>query len=239
MTPQGDLNGEGLGFGSPIVFYRNRSVFSTHAHLQELEKGVIKTFTLDAESMKRWSNRHLSRLPSPEAIFNNRFTRYFAGIYRSQRIAQILANGFWRLEQSANLIDHGFKEAEPLGDVVIKYEIEPGVITIMVDPSRLSPSCEKLCIMNELDADVFTVYDDSNGAHLSKGEVGAWSPVDAKWARFSAEDDSISFRLSIVEYAKMYRGWELVPGQISWSGLAYEQIAPLRPFNYTVEIETN
>jgi hypothetical protein len=238
-TPQGDLNGEGLGFGSPIAFYRDKPVFSTHAHLQALEDGAVKTFTLDAESTKRWSNLHLVGLPGPEAIFNNRLTRYFAGIYRSQRMAQIVANGFWRFEQSTSLIDHGFKKAENLGNVVVKYAIKPGVITIMVDPSKLSPCCRKLCIMNELDANVFTVYDDSDGAHLKKGEVGAWSPVDANWAKFSAPDGSMSFRLFRMESAKMYRGREFVPGHLSWSGIAYEQTAPLKPFSYNVEIEVN
>jgi len=239
MTPHGDLTGEGLGFGSPIAFYDDRPVFSIHAHLKAGESGVTKTFALDAESTKKWSNNRLSGLPGPETIFDNRFTRNFAGLYRSRRMAQFVANGFWRFEQSTGMIYHGFKEAKPWGKVVIEYTIKPGMIIITVDPSKLCPGCKKLCIMNELDAEVFTVYDDSDGAHLNKGKIGAWSPIDAMWAKFSTPDDSISFRLSKVEPARMYRGREFVPGHLSWVGLTYEQTAPLKPFSYTVEIEAN
>ena len=90
--------------------------------------------------------------------------------------------------------------------------------------------------MNELDAQVFDSYEDSSGLTLRGWRVGPWSPVEAEWARFSASNSSSSFRLWRVEGARLFRGREVVPGHLSWAGLAYELKKPLRSFTYTIDI---
>ena len=119
------------------------------------------------------------------------------------------------------------------------YEVEDDTIKVTVDSTSLGPGCTRLSVMNELDARVFDSYEDSSGLTLRGWRVGAWSPVEAEWARFSASDGSSSFRLGRVESARLFRGREVVPGHLSWAGLAYELRKPLRPFTYTVEIGNN
>lgn len=236
VGPGLDLAGEGVGFGLPVAFYGGRPVFSTHASLEATDGGARKVFTMDAASTKRWSSRLLSGLPGPGALFDGWLMGNLSGMYRSRGFAQVVANGFWRLERSTGAIEHGFAPTRPRGSVSVEYAVAPGTIRVSVDPSGLSTGCERLCLMNELDARVFDSYDDSGGARLLGWRVGAWSPVDADWARFSARDGSTSFRLRRVEGARMFRGREIVPGHLSWAGLAYEVVAPLRGFGYAVEV---
>ena len=160
-------------------------------------------------------------------------------LYRFRGFAQLVANGFWRLERSTRAIEHGFTATNSKGNVSVDYTVEPSTLGISVDPSELSPGCERLCLMNELDTKIFDSYDDSDGIRLRGWKVGAWSPVEADWARFSAYDGSISFKLLKLEDVKMFRGREIVPGHLLWAGLAYDMGAPLHGFSYTVEIGTH
>jgi hypothetical protein len=231
-----DVAGEGVGFGVPVALVGGRFVYSTHAEVEKTEGGVRKTFEIDAMSTKKWASRLLSGLPGPAALFDGWLMRNLSSLYHSRGLAQIVANGFWRLERSTGAIEHGFSSTSTRGIVSVEYTVESDAIRITVDPMGLSPGCERLCLMNELDARLFDSYDDSGGLELHGWRVGAWSPVEAEWARFTAGDGSSFFKLGRVEGARMFRGREMVPGHLSWAGLAYELKKPLRRFTYTVEI---
>jgi hypothetical protein len=232
----GDVAGEGVGFGVPVALIKGSFVYSTHAEVEKTEGGAIKTFEMDAISTKRWTSRLLSGLPGPTALFDSWLMGNLSSLYRSRGFAQVVANGFWRLERSTGAIEHGFSSIPTRGRVLVDYKVEADTIIITVNTSGLGPSCEKLFLMNELDAQVFDSYDDSDGLELRGWHVGAWSPVEAEWARFKARDGSSSFKLGSVEGARLFRGREVVPGHLSWAGLAYELEQPLRQFTYTVKI---
>ena len=231
-----DVAGEGVGFGVPVAFIGGRFVYSTHAKVEETKGGARKTFEIDATSTKRWTSRLLSGLPGPASLFDGWLMRNLSPLYRSRGFAQIVANGFWRLERSTGVIEHGFSSSLTRGSVTVEYRVEPDAIRITVDPKGLDPECDRLCLMNELDARLFDSYDDSGGIKLHGWRVGAWIPVEAEWARFTANDGSSYFKLGRVEGARMFRGREIVPGHLSWAGLAYELKKPLRRFTYTIDI---
>jgi hypothetical protein len=231
-----DVAGEGVGFGVPVAFIGGSFVYSTHAEVEETEEGARKTFEMDAVSTKRWGNRLLSGLPGPNVLFDGWLMGNLSPLYRSRGFAQVIANGFWRLERSTGAIKHNFSSTQTRGSVSVEYKVKDDSIIVAVDPTGLGPSCERLCLMNELDARVFDFYDDSDGLTLRGWRVGAWNPVEADWARFRASDDSTSFKLGKVEGARLFRGREVVPGHLSWAGLAYELKQPLRQFTYIVKI---
>ncbi len=231
-----DIAGEGVGFGVPVAFIGGNFVYSTHAKVEQIDKGARKTFEMNAISTKIWRSRLLSGLPGPDALFDGWLMGNLSPLYRSWGFAQIVANGFWRLERSTQAIEHGFSPTQSRGSVSMDYEVEDDVIRVTMDPTGLVPGCTRLSVMNELDARVFDSYEDSSGLTLHGWRVGAWSPVEAEWARFSASDGSSSFRLWGVEGARLFRGREVVPGHLSWAGLAYELRKPLCLFTYIVEI---
>lgn len=231
-----DVAGEGVGFGVPIALVGGRFVYSTHAEVEETKEGARKTFKIDATSTKKWASRLLSGLPGPAVLFDGWLMRNLSPLYHSRGFAQVVANGFWRFERSTGVIEHGFSSTSTRGSVSVEYTMESDAIRITVDPTGLGPGCERLCLMNELDARFFDSYDDSGGLELHGWRVGAWSPVEAEWARFTAGDGSSFFKLERVEGARMFRGREMVPDHLSWAGLAYELKKPLHQFTYTVEI---
>jgi hypothetical protein len=231
-----DVAGEGVGFGVPVAYIGESFVYSTHAEVEETNGGARKTFEMDAVSIKRWGSRLLAGLPGPNTLFDGWLMGNLSPLYRSRGFAQVVANGFWRFERSIGVIEHGFSSTKTRGSVSVEYKVEADTIRVTVDPAGLGSGCERLSVMNELDARVFDSYDDSDGLQLRGWRVGAWSPVEAEWARLSAADGSSSFKLGKVEGARLFRGREIVPGHLSWAGLAYELRKPLHRFAYTVEV---
>ncbi len=59
------------------------------------------------------------------------------------------------------------------------------------------------------------------GCVLKGNEIGSWDEIHADEATFQDPADGLSFTLKKVDGARMFRGRELVPGRLAWSGLAY------------------
>ncbi|MCX9025362.1 MAG: hypothetical protein OIN85_04610 [Candidatus Methanoperedens sp.] len=88
--------------------------------------------------------------------------------------------------------------------------------------------------MNELGANHFDSYRDSNGLFLRGKAIGTWDETIADETSFIDFRDSIAFTLNRVKEARMFRGRELVEGRLAWSGLAY--VLPHDIINFTYDI---
>ena len=93
-TAVADIAGEEVGFGTPVAFICGSFVYSTHAKIEQIDKGARKTFEMDAVSTKRWKSRLLSGFPGPDALFDGWLIGNLSPLYRSRGLAQVVANGF-------------------------------------------------------------------------------------------------------------------------------------------------
>ena len=90
--------------------------------------------------------------------------------------------------------------------------------------------------MNELGANHFDRYRDSNGLFLKGNAIGTWDEIFADEASFIDSCDNIAFTLKQVKGARMFRGRELVEGRLAWSGLAYRLPRDIINFAYDIRI---
>ena len=51
-TAVADIAGEEVGFGTPVAFICGIFVYSTHAKVEQIDKGARKTFEMDAVSIR-------------------------------------------------------------------------------------------------------------------------------------------------------------------------------------------
>ncbi len=169
-----ELIGEGMGFGVPVVKYRNKTYFSSTAEcsIHETEKGdcVIKRFVLDTISHKRlgkasYVNDRLYRL------FHRVFERAYLG-YGDLFPFFDKAMEFRRLLG----IHTEFTRVKPKGTIAVKYSIKPEFIRVQVDLSGFEKSdCEEIIILNEQGSTFFSHYSDSEGLRLRNARIGAWT----------------------------------------------------------------
>ena len=96
--------------------------------------------------------------------------------------------------------------------------------------------CTEVNIMNELGANHFDRYRDSNGLFLKGNAIGTWDEIFADEASFIDSCDNIAFTLNAKKGARMFRGRELVEGRLAWSGLAYRLPGDIINFDYDIRI---
>ena len=78
--------------------------------------------------------------------------------------------------------------------------------------------------MNELGADDFGRFVDSDGADLRGADIGAWNPVRAATASFVAEpaaSRSPSTAPDGCAGVRLFRGREVARGRLAWAGFGY------------------
>jgi len=117
----------------------------------------------------------------------------------------------------------------------------PCNVVVSADLSHLPDSVTEVVLMNELGADIFSRYVDSDGADLRGAGIGAWNQVRAATASFVAEQSGVSFTLDSdpdpdAPGVRLYRGREKARGRLAWAGFGYS----LRPgpvaITYTLRI---
>ena len=116
----------------------------------------------------------------------------------------------------------------------------PGEVLVSVGLNGLPDAVTEIILMNELGADVFGRYVDSDGADLRGAGIGAWNRVRAATGSFVAEESGISFTLESDPDpdapARLFRGREVARGRLAWAGFGYS----LRPgpvtFTYPLQI---
>lgn len=247
-----DLAEEGVGFGVPVALRGHRAVFagSTSAHLDERgadTAAVLRTtgltYRLDlAERLVFGAARHQASGTQKRGWAAPRlFDRAHDGLSRLHRerpgTRPALDSGSRTLRRVSGMTTR-FDPTAPAGSVTADYEFPaPGVLTVTVDPRGLTdPSVTGLAIMNELGATAFTDYRDGGGLELAGGRIESWAEVDADWAALAAPTLSLELVARAVHGARMFRGRELSPGRLAWTGFAYLLAPPWQPFSYEVRV---
>ena len=121
------------------------------------------------------------------------------------------------------------------GSVRATYRITGSKIDVILKFPLIDGCTEKI-VLNELGANWFDAYEDSDGLILKGNEIGSWDEIHAEYAAFFDHADGLSFTLKKVEGARMFRGRELVPGRLAWSGLAYVLPPHRDEFTYSITI---
>jgi hypothetical protein len=236
-----ELSSEGVGFGVPVLKRGPRAVFPGSAEISVhagTPQAITMTYTMDrVERLGGLRRRLFLHRPLDEA------REAFALLYRRvpllRRPLLAASNGIrWLLRVRTR-----FEQTAPVAVVPMTYAAgdRPGDVRVSADLSRLPPAVTEVVLMNELGADVFDRFVDSDGADLRGAGIGAWNQVHAAAASFVATEAGISFTLEShpdpdAPGARLYRGRELARGRLAWAGFGYS-LAPGPPsFTYTLRV---
>ncbi len=230
-----ELIEEGLGFGAPVVKYRDKTYFSSSAEISiertASTRRVSKTYVMDAVSRKKfWRATYID-----DGVYSS-IRKTFAKAYLSKKNLSPYFNAVMELRQLAK-IKTEFLKVKPRGTVTVTYEVKPTQIEVSVDFSDLSLSrCDEILVLNEQGSSAFQKYVDANGLTLLGRDIGAWDAVAADWASLVNVKGQLSFSLRRMRGAKLFRGWERTKNRFSWAGLSYSLKPTCGTLNYTVEL---
>lgn len=234
-----DLSEEAVGFGVPVV----------KRGLQAIFPGELEIFPHDQNPVKQITARYNMNLEERirqvgSGIVNNRL------VYSSKNIMAALIRNlpFMRgiLTRTSNLLraSLGWETTyEPISyftHLALNYSIEAdkGLITVeLIGQKYISRGISEIIVMNELGANYFDHYADTDGNHLSGKKIGCWNPVTATEASFNSSQHGITFSLSQVKGAKLFRGLELIDKRLAWAGFGYTFPPTLEHFNYSITIK--
>jgi hypothetical protein len=236
-----DLSNEGVGFGVPVLKLGHRAVFAGSAEIivhQGSPHSITMTYTMDrVERLSGRRHRLILHRPLDEA------REAFALLYRRapllRRPLLAASNGIrWLLRVRTR-----FEQTTPVADVTVTYAAgeRPGEVVVSADLSRIPDTVTEVVLMNELGADVFDRFVDSEGADLRGAAIGAWNQVRAARASFVAEKSGVSFTLEsapdpAAPGVHLYKGREVAKGRLAWAGFGYS----LRPgpptLTYTLRV---
>ncbi len=232
-----ELIEEGVGFGVPVVKYRDKTFFSSSAETstQENEKIPVlkKRYTLDTVSRKRfWKAAYINDdfYSLIQNLFEKAYLRYESLWPIFNRVMELRRTFKIRTE---------FVRVKPRGSIEFKYLLKPSLIKIKVDFSDLElDKCQEILILNEQGSSYFRKYADTDGLELANEMIGAWTAVKANEASLSDAKKTLSFALENADTARLLRGWENTRGRFSWAGLSYSLSPKSRTFDYVIKIKT-
>jgi hypothetical protein len=227
---------EGMGYGVPVVKYKDKTYFSSTAQVSIYQKqskcNIKKTYTLDAISRKKiWRSSYID-----DDVYSLA-RKTFAKLYLKHKKVSPLFNNVMVLRNMAK-IKTEFQKVKPKGTVAVNYEIQPVAINVSIDFSDLTlDGCEELLVLNEQGSNTFDTYVDSNGLTLSGRQIGGWDKVTANQASMSSGKKQIAFCLQKNRIASLFRGWENTRGRFSWAGLNYSLNPGNRIFDYSIRLD--
>jgi len=230
-----ELIEEGIGFGVPVVQYKDKTYFSSSAGVSVRKSGnsqlLEKRYVLDTISRKRfWRASYIN--DDAYSFFHKLFER----VYINHRRLSAMCNRIMELRRAVK-VQTVFMKVKPRGTIIFNYSCQPNAIGIKVDFAELElENCREILILNEQGATCFRKYTDTDETKLFDGNIGAWELVGAKKASLSNEKETMAFTLRNVDLAKLFRGWESTKGRFSWSGLSYSLLPKLGTFDYVIEM---
>ncbi len=233
LLDENELIEEGMGFGVPVVKYKDKTFFSSKAEVLIKENGydsiLTKVFTLDTVSLKKFG----SATYIDDALYSP-LRKTFQSLYLKHKKLTPLFNKVMEFRDLAN-IKTEFVKVNPRGKVVVTYRCQPNALLINADFSKvaLNKCCEAL-MLNEQGSSFFQRYRDSNGLNLFAHEIGAWETVTADHASLQSVNGQICFHLQNGGGARLFRGWEHTRKRFSWAGLSYSMRPNNGTFNYSI-----
>ncbi len=233
-----DMSEEGVGFGVPVLKFGHEAIFpgckSITAMENESETVVRVDYDMNlAERMIIGSNKKIGS----RAFY--KIKEEFSRLHREHPgFRRIIIRASTSLRRTFNINDI-FEEVATAGIVHVLYSIKSnsGLIRVRVDLSKIKKKgCTEFVIMNELGANYFGSYHDSNGTILTGNAIGTWDETFADEASFIDIKENIKFTLNKVKGSRMFRGRECVEDRLAWSGLAYVIPQDMENFAYSIKI---
>ncbi len=231
-----DLSEEGIGFGVPVLKFGHETFFPGNACVtneKDDDTSVVK-IDYDMNLVERMVGKSSKRIDS-KAFY--KIKEYFSWLHREYpQLRGILVRSSNSLRRICD-IDTRFEKIASAGiaSVVNTVNAKKGTIHVSMDISKVKKEgCTEVNIMNELGANHFDGYRDSNGLFLSGNAIGTWDETFADEASLIDSCDNIAFTLKNVKGVRMFRGRELVDGRLAWSGLAY--VLPQDSINFAYDI---
>jgi hypothetical protein len=210
-----ELVGEGMGFGVPLVNFRDKTYFPGSSHITLEANSITKVFILDTVSKKYYKGNQISdRIYRP-------FHKAFTFFYLRVKSLRFLFDLVMKARESSG-IETSFIKVAPRGQVSVRYSVTGRDLDVAADFKDIErEKAEELVVLNEQGAAYYVSYSDSDGAELHRERIGAWDKVEARKAYLTDEKRKLSFNLSRLERGSLFRGYEDMPGRLSWVGLNY------------------
>ncbi len=232
-----ELIEEGVGFGVPIVKYRDKTFFSSTADVSIKKVGsdtiLTKVYVLDTVSLKKFGQASYidDDLYSP-------LRKTFQMLYLKHKKLSPLFNKAMELRDLAN-IKTEFITVKPRGTITVTYHCQPKAINIRADFSKITLNkCVEVLVLNEQGSGIFQRYVDSDGLTLRGNKIGAWEKVTAELASLQSEKCELSFILQKEVGVQLFRGWEQTRKRFSWAGLSYSMPPNKGVFDYTIRLKS-
>jgi hypothetical protein len=230
-----DLSEEGIGFGVPVFKFEEEAIFPGRwrARIEEHEDNTLIIANYAMNLTSRMARR--GGLMKSRSFYRAR--NAFSLLHRdrpSLRKGLALSSAICR---KVFQLEDAFAEVPPLGLVGATYTLKGCEIRVDLEFSK-AEGCSEIVVMNEQGANYFSTYRDSDGLTLQGDAIGSWDETHAKEASFINPADKIAFTLRRAKGARMFRGRELAPKRLAWSGLAYVLPPETESFAYSITIGT-
>lgn len=202
-----ELIEEGVGFGVPVVKYKDKTYFSGTAkswvHKDEECYTLVKSFVLDTISRKRFGRGAYVN----DELYNF-LHRVFELVYLNHYGLVPVLNKVMELRKTLN-IQTEFIKVKPRGMITVMYSCRSEEVQIATELCLLElDRCKEILILNEQGSTFFRRYADSSGSVLFDRKIGAWTKVLANETFFSDEKQTLTFTLKQKKSGTLLRGWE-------------------------------
>jgi len=233
-----DLSGEGVGLGVPIAKFAHHVFFPRKACvIERLTDDQLSSWIVDYEL----NLEERLTLKSGKKIQSKNFyalKELFAGLHKTIGASRGLIEYSSSALRRTLGLSTTFELTRSVGNVRVSYTINrrARMLRVSVDASGLNKTgCSEMILLNELDGGLFDRYCNSTALLVGK-EIGTWEETAADYVMLIDSRHNIALRLRNVAQSTMYRGREVVPGRLSWTGIAYIIAPPLTDFSYDLLI---
>jgi len=232
-----ELSEEGVGFGLPIIKTEFETIFPGEAQIRVDDKENVSRLIVDYTLNLRETLKM-----GDTTIQSQNFYRLQDRLGYLHRTYPALRGTGVALSNLARRIC-GLKscfEAIPSGHHVnVIYTVQTGRKNVNIDVEFKEIRRRGkigITVANEQGANFFDAYKDSSGIIMRKNRIGTWDEISAGEARLIDSANQIFFSLRKVPGASFFRGRELVPDRLAWSGLNYVLSDHADEFHYNIEI---
>ncbi|NJD53089.1 MAG: hypothetical protein FIB07_09515 [Candidatus Methanoperedens sp.] len=233
-----DLSEEGIGFGVPVLKFGHETIFPGNKCVTAEKDSdiIVVKIDYDMNLVERMAVKSCKRIDS-KVFYKTK--EYFSWLHREYPLLRgFLVRSSNSLRRTCDIKTRFEKVASKgIASVVNTINIKKGTIHVSVDINNVKKErCTEVNIMNELGANNFDSYRDSNGLFLRGNAIGTWDEIFADEASLVDSCDNIAFTLNQVKGARMFRGRELVEERLAWSGFAYLLSQGIICFDYDIRI---
>ncbi|MFW9964865.1 MAG: hypothetical protein ACFFCX_14950 [Candidatus Sifarchaeia archaeon] len=237
---QTELCEEGVGFGVPILQYKQDFYFSGTSTVSNFDgidgDPIWKSFVMNLVDRRQRTDS--SRIGMFSWVFQRIYNRIYKSRYGRRAIRPITT----RLDSVFSEPDPSvFFKVKSKGSITSSYLInqDEGTISVELDFSEVQKSgLQHIYISNELGGSLFFAYTDSSGISLQGDEIGAWDEIRATWAEFRSPLLNIAFRIDIPKGVQAFRGREIIGSDICWSGVIFMLSSSSKGLKYEITVRS-